>query len=337
MRVLIVGCGLSGATCAALLKRHNSSIDVVMVDRREHIAGNCYDSYLGGNLVHNYGPHAFHTDKQVVWDFVTSFVPFNDFKHQVTAELNDLRQINIPFNNLTSTIVGDWDQERIISELFTAYSEKHWGMPWDDLPDCIKRRVPKKRKDALPYYHLDPYQGLPCGGYHELIKAMIDECEYHLTVESWRGFVYRGNFDLVIYTGSIDEYYGNIYGQLPYRSLQFEFTYGARQRTVQTNFCHQHTKATRLIDHGYWTGSQGHRTVLSTETPCQFDSNDQSTDRYYPMQWGNGLSVYREYHKLTKDEPKTLFLGRLGTYKYLDMDDCIMQAMTVLRKNNVIA
>lgn len=337
MRVLIVGCGLSGATCAALLKRENQSNEIVLVDCREHIAGNCYDSYLGGILTHNYGPHAFHTDKKHVWDFVNSFVPFYEFKHQVQAELDDGKRIHVPFNNLSVDVVGEWTPEMIQRQLFHAYSEKHWGVAWDMLPDYIRGRVPQRRDDNISGYHLDPYQGLPRGGFHELVLAMLDGCTYYLGITDWQLFRYGQSFDLVIYTGSIDAYFGYTYGTLPYRSLRFEFNHSCpRQQFVQTNFCHHNVKYTRLIDHGHWINYQGHRTVLSREYPEEFDIYNIETDRYYPKQWGEGLSVYSEYKKLAKED-KTIFLGRLGTYKYLDMDDCISQAMSVLRKNHLIS
>lgn len=325
MEVTVVGAGLAAGTAAATLKEKGHTIQVF--ECRPHIAGNCFDSSIKGIQVHNYGPHAFHTDQQYVWDFVNKYADFNNFKHTVIARLRDDKVIPIPYNLASQDIVGDWSSEEILEQLFVDYSEKHWGIPFDKLPKSISGRVPKKRNDRNPYYHTDEFQGVPIGGYTQFITNMFDGCEVHLGCDpdEWKKYPY----DLLIYTGSIDQYYDYCYGPLAYRSLRFEIFEDQRTPWVQLNECNKSVKHTRTVDHSHWYDQDVKKSVFTREFSEEFSLDNPTTDRFYPKPF-ESQEVYNKYKELPKDN--VIFLGRLGTYKYLDMDDCIKQALTILKK-----
>lgn len=323
MKAVLVGAGLSSAVAASILK--NKGFDVVVFESRPHIGGNCYDSDIKGIKIHNYGPHAFHTDDEWVWKFVNEFDSFNDFKLKVKARIQDGTIINIPYNNKTQSLVGEWSTDKIINEIFIPYSEKHWGSKWIDLPKSFTGRLPQKREDDLPYYHLDRYQGIPKSGYTNWIKNMFDGCTVHLGCanKDWK----KEKCDLVIYTGSIDGYFDYCFGNLNYRSLKFNFFEGQKTDIHQLNECNTINKWTRTIDHSHWYSQPVEKTVFSREHSEQYDANDKETERFYPEPH-KSQEIYEKYKNLETD---TIFLGRLGTYKYLDMDDCIKQVFTILK------
>ena len=327
MKVTIVGAGLAAATAAAFLKEKGHDIQVF--ECRPHIAGNCFDSSIKGIQVHNYGPHVFHTDQQYVWDFVNKYTSFNDFKASVVARLRNGIIIPVPFNLDSQDIVGEWSSEEILEQLFVDYSEKHWGIPFDKLPKSISGRVPTKRNDRNPYYHTDEFQGVPIGGFTQFITNMFDGCKVHLgcAPDEWKKYPY----DLLIYTGSIDEYYDYCYGPLSYRSLRFEISEEPKSKWMQVNECNKNAKWTRAVDHSHWYGQDVKKSIFTREFPEEFNLNDPTTDRFYPKPF-ESQEVYNKYKELPKDN--VIFLGRLGTYKYLDMDDCIKQALTILKKHD---
>jgi UDP-galactopyranose mutase len=324
MKIIIVGAGLSSAVASAILKQKGH--EVIVFESRPHIAGNCYDSDIKGIKVHNYGPHAFHTEEKWVWDFVNKYDSFNDFKLQVKAKIQDGRVINIPYNKKTELAVGNWDSERIVREIFIPYSEKHWGSPWDQLPKSFTGRLPQKRDDDLPFYHLDQYQGIPKSGYTQWISNMFDGCRVNLGCKpsDWK----REKYDLLIYTGSIDSYFDYCFGHLDYRSLKFNFFEGLKTDTHQLNECNTANKWTRTIDHSHWYDQNVEKTIFSREFSEQYSINNKETERFYPEPH-KSQEIYNKYKNLETD---TIFLGRLGTYKYLDMDDCIKQVFTILNK-----
>lgn len=326
MIVTIVGAGLAAASAAATLKEKGHKIQVF--ECRPHIAGNCFDSNIKGIQVHNYGPHAFHTDQQYVWDFVNKYAEFNDFKHEVVARINDGRIIPIPYNQTTQDIVGDWSSDEIVQQLFVDYSEKHWGIPFGSLPKSISDRVSKKRDDLSPFYHIDKFQGVPIGGYTQFITNMFHGCKVHLGCASdeWKKYPY----DLLIYTGSIDQYYDYCHGVLEYRSLRFEIFEGKRADWVQLNECNKSKKYTRTVDHSHWYDQNVNKTIFTREFSEEFSLDNPVTERFYPKSF-KSQEIYNRYKKIPKN--KVIFLGRLGTYKYLDMDDCIKQVMKKL--NNI--
>lgn len=325
MKVTVVGAGLAAATASSVLKKKGHDIEVF--ECRPHIAGNCFDSSVKGVRVHNYGPHAFHTDQQYVWDFVNQYAKFNNFRHTVNARLRDNRIIPIPFNQQSEAIVGEWSSEKILDELFVDYSEKQWGIPWDKLPKSISGRVPKKRDNDSPFYHMDQYQGIPLDGYTPMITNMFEGCNVHLGCDPDEWKKYRS--DLVVYTGSIDSYYDYCHGTLSYRSLRFELFEGAKTDWVQLNECNRNAHHTRTVDHSHWYSQKVQKTVFSREYAEEFSRNNPATERFYPKPF-ESQDLYNQYKNMPKDN--VLFVGRLGTYKYLDMDDCIKQTLTLVNK-----
>lgn len=323
MKAILVGAGLSSAVACTILKQ--LGFEVMVFETRPHIAGNCYDSDIKGIKVHNYGPHAFHTEDDWVWNFANKYDEFNSFQLEVTARLQDGRLINIPYNNRTTDTVETWDSERIIREIFIPYSEKHWGDKWENLPKSFTSRLPQKREDNSLSYHLDKYQGIPKSGYSKWISNMFDGCEVNLGCDAkdWKKY----NCDLLIYTGSIDSYFDYCFGNLNYRSLKFNFFEGAKTKFHQLNECNTINPWTRTIDHSHWYNQKVTKSIFSREYSENFNILNCETDRFYPEPH-KSQETYNKYKEL---KTNTIFLGRLGTYKYLDMDDCIKQVFTILR------
>lgn len=328
MKVTIVGAGLSAATASHLLVSKGHQVEVF--ETRNHIGGNCFDSKFRGLRIHNYGPHAFHTNNKEVWDFVNKFSEFDDFKLRVYAETQSGNIIPIPFNVMSSHVVGDWDSAKIVDELFKTYSIKHWGVEWDKLPASITSRVPKKKESSDGFYHDDLYQGLPKYGYTSMIENMFEGATVHIGCypNDWK----KSRYDLLIYTGSIDSFFDYELGTLSYRSLKFTYEDGMDMFWNQLNQCNNKPH-TREINHSFWTPNfSGHRTVISKEYSEEFDRHNLSTDRFYPKSFQSN-DLYQAYKSQTPS--KVIFLGRLGTYKYLDMDDCITQAQSILKQNSL--
>lgn len=326
MKIFIIGAGLAGATATVWLRQHGYN-DIEVFEARSHIGGNCYDSKINDIMVHHYGPHAFHTNHYNVWNFVNQFDSFNNFKLTVKARTSNNQIINVPFNNNNISIVGDWSEEIIKKEIFVTYSEKHWGMPFDQLPYSITKRVPVKRNNNIDFYHLDLYQGLPTNGYTYLLRNMFEDTKIHLNCKNndWKKY----DADLIIYSGSIDEYYDYTYGTLTYRSLLFEYNRTYSTPYVQLNECNNQSNLLRTIDHSHWYSQKPYATIITKEFPCEFDINNPLTMRFYPKTFQSN-DLYNKYKNIPNT--KTIFVGRLGTYKYLDMDDCIKQTLTLLAK-----
>lgn len=323
MRIAIIGAGLAGSTAAALLKEGGYQVEIF--EQRPHIGGNCYDEWDRGILVHRFGPHGFHTDKEEVWEFVNRFSPFCPTPLLVTAN-TALGKIPIPFNDVSAGIVGDLAPEEIRDLIFRAYSEKHWGIPWKEVPQAITARVPQRRRSSDCRYHLDRWQGVPELGYTQMFAAMLEGIPCHLGTarNEWRDFL----FDHVIYTGSIDEYYHCCFGGLEYRSLEFRYEEAPRRKEFQLNECNHHNPWTRSVDHSHWLAQEVQRTIIGYEFPCEWQ---EGLVRMYPKPFGENPERYRQYKRLADAERNVTFLGRLATYKYLDMDDVIAQVMVKLR------
>ena len=278
MKALVVGCGLSGITSAILLKRKGYEVEIF--DTRNHIGGNCYDKKIEGVMVHQYGPHGFHTNNQKVWDFLNQFSSFNDVCLRVKGNTAE-GVIPLPFSPASRKIVGPKTPDEIKELIFKDYSEKMWGIPWEDLPASISGRVPTMRDDASPCYHLDKYQGIPTNGYTEMFKNMLGSIKINLNCQSEE--YNKQKYDLLIYTGKIDEFFDYKYGWLEYRSLKIQFeTAKRRPDTFQLNECN--TKSwTRSVDHSHWHNQKVNQTVISKEYPCEHTKNNIA---FYPKPFG---------------------------------------------------
>ena len=322
MKATIVGCGLSGVVSAILLKE--KGYDVEIFETREHIGGNCYDELIDGVCVHKYGPHGFHTDKKYVWDFLNRYTKFNDVALRVWANTK-MGRIPVPFNKASEDLIGPKTPEEIRDLVFVDYSEKMWGTNWSEIPIGITSRLPMTRDSFDDRYHLDELQGIPAQGYTKMFENMLCGIKYHLgcSNKDWR----KDKCDLLVYTGKIDEYYDYAHGKLEYRSINFEFKKALRRNEMQINECNK-KKWTRTVDHSHWLKQDVKYTVISKEFPCEHE--DGKNVPFYPKMFGASSDKYNIYKKM-KTNKNIALLGRLGTYRYLDMDDTIAQIMNYFK------
>jgi UDP-galactopyranose mutase len=325
MKAIIVGAGLSGSTAAFILK--NKGFDVEIFEQRDHIAGNCFDYKKQKMFIHEYGPHTFHTNNKTTWDFINQFGEFKDYCHIVKGNTSE-GCIPLPFNRASAEIVGDKSEEEIVDLVFKDYSEKMWGVDWEALPSSIKGRVPKIKDSYDACYHQDVYQGIPIEGYTSIVKNMLEGITVHTNVDSniWRKY----NSDLLVYTGKLDNFFQNCRGELGYRSLEIKIEEAARQSCFQMNECNKGKPYTRTIDYSFLNDQllENGNTVISREYPCEHTPNNTA---FYPKNFKSDRHTLKEYTTLAKKQTNVIFLGRLATYKYLDMDAAIGQSLCRLK------
>jgi len=326
MNINIVGCGLSGITAAALLK---DSHHIKIFDTRNHIGGNCADIKVGDVLIHQYGPHIFHTDDDEVFEFLSRYTEWFNFKYQPKANTT-LGMISLPYSKKTINEIGrELSQEEIVEYIFKDYSEKQWGVSFDRIPSTITNRIPKTKDcDDPTWFEGQKYQCMPKKGYTEMFKNMLEGVDVYLNSEKdeWKNHEY----DLVIYTGKIDEYYQYCYGELPYRTLDFKNRAEKSPREIPViNECNNRVKHTRSYDHSAFNFEHnGADTIITEEYPRQATKDDIP---FYPIPFGDGSSIYRKYEELAKKENNIIFMGRLAQYKYLDMWMAVKHAMLKLK------
>jgi UDP-galactopyranose mutase len=323
MKAIIVGSGISGATAAFILKQRG--YDVEIFETRPHIAGNCYDVKKNGITVHKYGAHGFHTNLDRIWNFINQFGPFNNWCAEVVANTKE-GIIPIPFNDISQEIVGEKTKDQIIDLLFRDYSEKMWGKPWEELPSEITARIKKRRTGTSPCYHSDKYCGVPKYGYTDLFNNMLEGIKVHLNCapHDWR----KQRYDLLVYTGKIDEYFHYSYGRLGYRSLIFQWEKAKKQKVFQVNECNKDNNWMRLIDHSYYyDNSNVEDTIIHKEYSC---AHTPSNEPFYPENFGENPIIYKKYNSAAKSQSNVIFTGRLATYKYIDLDTAVAQTMNKL-------
>lgn len=324
----IIGCGLSGITSAILLKE--KGYDVTIFDQRNHIGGNCFDSNLAGTLIHNYGPHIFHTNDEEVFSFLSRYTKWFNFENKPKGNTK-LGLISLPYSKKTVQEIGrELTQEEIVEYIFKDYSEKQWGVPFDQIPSSITNRIPKTKDCEDPtWYNGEKYQCLPEKGYTHMMQNMLNGINVVLECSDndWKKY----KTDLTVYTGKIDDFFNYSFGILPYRTLLFkhDFTYNKLNNPV----INQNTKEvqyTRKYDHSYFTLNHKGPTIITREYSLECKKNNIP---FYPIPFGNGIQIYNKYKELTKDFSDVIFVGRLATYTYLDMWMAIKQAM--LKMKNV--
>ena len=333
MKINIVGCGLSGITSALLLK--DQGHDVEIFECRDHVGGNCYDEKQGDVTVHKYGAHIFHTNDEDVWKFLNRYTKFNNYVHRVRANTKE-GLISIPFSKKTAEQIGrDLDPKEIQELIFREYSERHWGIPWEQLPKSISGRIPNKRDDYDDRYFTQKYQGIPEKGYTEMFRNMLADIKVNGGVgkDEWRKF----KCDKLIYTGKPDEFFNFEYGKLPYRSLRFEHFKTDRDDKFSwdkgsvINECNK-KPYNRTVDNSVFLNEQQTHTTLTRDYP---EEHDETNDPIYPKNFGVGQEIYSKYKRAIVADNNTLFLGRLATYKYLDMWMAIKQVMVKLDSTSV--
>jgi UDP-galactopyranose mutase len=332
MKINIIGCGLSGVTAAIKLKEKGH--DVEIFETRDHIAGNCYDHKTDGVTVHEYGSHIFHTSNERVWEFLNRYTKFNDYSHKVRANTKEGR-LSIPFSKKTAEQLGrDLDPEEIKDLLFKEYSGRHWGIPWEELPKSISGRVPNKRDDYDDRYFTDKYQGIPEQGYTKMFEAMLEGIKVNLGVDPNAWKTLKG--DLMIWTGRISEYFDSCFGHLPYRSLRFEHTKTKRnpeefsyELGAVINECNTQP-FNRTMDSAVYLDERPEYTILTRDYPEEYVKGQN--EPIYPKTFGEGPDLYQKYRELSKTKKDVIFLGRLATYKYIDMHQAVGVALQVINK-----
>ena len=363
---LVVGSGLYGAIFAHEARVHGKS--VLVVDKRPNIAGNIYTENIEGINVHKYGAHIFHTNNKKVWNYITQFAEFNRFTNSPVANYKG-ELYSLPFNMYTfnkmwgvvtpeeaaakieeqrKEITGEPKnlEEQAISlvgrdiyeKLIKGYTEKQWGRPCTELPSFIIKRLPVRLTFDNNYFNA-LYQGIPVGGYTQMVANMLDGIEVELGVDYLADKAkYDALAEKVVYTGAIDAYFGYQLGTLEYRSVRFETELLDQpnfQGNAAVNYTDRETPWTRIIEHKWFEfgkdaeGRDLPKTVISREFSSEWKLGDEP---YYPVNDEKNGALYQAYKKLADSETRVIFGGRLGEYKYYDMDKVIASALEMCRR-----
>lgn len=357
---LVVGAGLSGAVFANAAKQAGKS--VLVIDRREHIAGNVYTEEVDGINVHKYGAHIFHTSRKDVWNYVNRFAEFNNYINSPIANYHG-KMYNMPFNMNTfckiwPDVVTPADARARIAEqvaqenisnpenleeqalslvgrdifetLVKGYTEKQWGRDCKDLPASIIKRLPCRFTFDNNYFN-DRYQGIPVGGYTKMVERMLDGIEVHCGVEYADLIADRPDVaSRTIYCGPIDAYFNYELGHLEYRSLRFEteaLDESDYQGVAVVNYTAREVPYTRIIEHKHFEFGTQPTTIITREYPADWKPGDEP---YYPINDARNEGLYKKYSELAEQEGDVAFAGRLGGYKYYDMDKAIAAAFDLV-------
>jgi len=335
--LLIVGAGITAAALAATLK---DRLKICVIDSRRHIGGNCYDFMSQGTLVHQFGPHIFHCPSPRIVAFLSNYTQWIPYRHTVTAEICDrgeLRYVPFPYCRQTETVLGrQLSSPEVLDYFFRGYSRKMWGMEWEDLPNSVRGRIPSELTDT-PLYYRDQFVALPRDGYTHMMGSMFDGVEIILGAEpqTWTGIsakqiVYTGRPDLLPLPGTTLTIGETEQLQLGFRTLDISFA--SEQWRFETICLHACTAAqpwTRKTAFGRMTG--GESSIVSTETPRQAEHSDLTP--YYPIELpANQQRLAALLPKIHAHYPNLHLLGRLGTYRYLDMYQAVGQALALAER-----
>ena len=358
---LVVGAGLYGAVFAYEAKKKGKTC--LVIDKRDHIAGNIYCENVSGINVHKYGAHIFHTSDKKIWEYVNQFAEFNNYINSPVARYkNEL--YNLPFNmntfskmwniatpqeakDIIASQIADLNitepknlEEQALSlvgkdvyeKLIKGYTEKQWGRDCKDLPSFIIKRLPLRFIYDNNYFN-DRYQGIPIGGYTKIVEKMLDGIEVRLNTN------YRDNreefeamADKIVDTGMIDQFYDYKLGVLEYRSVRFEteeLPMENYQGNAVVNYTEREVPYTRIIEHKHFEFGKQPTTIISREYSSEWKKGDEP---YYPVNNDKNNALYQQYKELADKEHKVIFGGRLGGYKYYDMDKVIAAALEMCEK-----
>ena len=357
---ILVGSGLYSGVFAWFAKQKGKKC--LVLEKRDHIGGNVYCKNTEGIHVHKYGAHIFHTSNKEVWQFVNSLAEFNRYTNSPVANYKG-EMYNMPFNMNTFSkmwnistpaeakkIIEEQKKEitgepknleeqaislvgrEIYEKLVKGYTEKQWGRDCTALPAFIIKRLPVRYTYDNNYFN-DLYQGIPIGGYNVIIDRLFEGCDIETGVDYLeKKEYYDGLGEKIVYTGTIDAYYKYQFGKLEYRSLRFEsevLDEENHQGVAVVNYTDRETPYTRIIEHKHFEFGTQPKTVITREYPVTWQ---EGMEPYYPVNDEKNQALYQKYAKLPEKEEHVIFGGRLGEYKYYDMDKVIASAMACAKE-----
>ncbi len=355
---LIVGAGLFGAVFAREMTDRGRRC--LVIDRRSHIGGNCFTENIEGINVHKYGAHIFHTSDQEVWDYVNRYARFNNFINSPVAIFGD-ELYNLPFNmntfnkmwgvktpdearakiagqiaSLNITEPRNLEEQALLlvgndvyEKLIKGYTEKQWGRPCTELPPFIIKRLPLRFTYNNNYFS-DDHQGIPVGGYTAVFERLLNGIDVLLNTE-YSDVKDKLNAARTVYSGSIDEFFGYCYGELEYRSVRFSHEIldtENYQGNAVVNYTSAKVPFTRIIEHKHFEFGTQPRTVISREYPIEWT---RGIEPYYPINDEKNSALYEKYAQLARENSNVVFGGRLGQYRYYDMDKVIRTALDTVK------
>lgn len=354
---LIVGAGLAGAVAAERLATAGHS--VLVVEKRNHIAGNTFDYFNSdGLLVHKYGPHIFHTNSKEVFEYLGNFTPWRPYEHRVLASV-DGQMVPIPINlntinqlyglQLSNVQVDEFlsqqaearehirtSEDVVVSKVgrdlyekfFKGYTRKQWGVDPSQLDASVAARIPT-RNNRDDRYFTDTYQAMPLFGYTKMVETMLDHPNIKVMLNAdYKEIENSIPFRTMIYSGPVDYYFDYCYGKLPYRSIEFKMETLETEKFQSTgtiNYPNEHLY-TRITEFKYLTGQKHPKTAIVYEYPTA------EGDPYYPIPCPENNVLYKKYQALAAEMPDVFFTGRLGTYKYYNMDQVVAQSLALCKK-----
>ena len=354
---LVVGCGMFGAVFAQKITQHGKK--VMIVEKRSHIGGNCYTEKIEGINVHKYGPHIFHTDNRQVWEYVNRFSEFVQFMNRPKVSYRG-KLYSFPINLMTfqqlwgvgtpaeakqkllevqvhcenPANMEEWLLSRVGKEIyeifFKGYTTKQWQKSPREMPVSVISRLPI-RLNFDDNYFTDKFQGIPYGGYTKLFERMLEgikvklETDYLQDKKNWDKIAEK-----VVYTGKLDEYYNYSLGELEYRGLRFEskIKNGDYQGNAVINYTDEKVPYTRVVEHKHFDCIVNDKTVVTWEYPARVD---RDSIPYYSVNTHDNNELYSKYHEKANAEKKLILGGRLASYKYLDMDDVVLEAIQTVK------
>lgn len=362
---LVVGAGFSGAVIANLIATELNE-DVLVIDKKDHIAGNCYDYRdKNGIMIHKYGSHIFHTKSEKVWKYLKQFTDFNTYMHKVVGILDGI-ETHIPFNfntlyDVFPQILAQRLEQKLLDifeinskvpilefqkqddddlkflanyvyeKIFLHYTTKQWGVSPEEVDGAVTARVPVYLSKDNRYFQ-DKYQGIPLDGYTKVVERILNHKNIKVKLNTDYKDLKDKNFKRIFYTGPIDEFYNYKFGQLPYRSVYFKFeTYD--KEYYQSNACVNYPcnyDFTRIHEYKYYLDDKSDKTVIAKEYSEFFELG--RNERYYPIPNDENTKLYEKYLEEAKKSENVYFLGRLGDYKYYDMDKAILRAIELFEE-----
>ncbi|ASA55901.1 UDP-galactopyranose mutase [Vibrio gazogenes] len=360
---LVIGAGLSGCVVAERIAKELNK-EVHIIDRRNHVGGNIHD-YVDENgvMVHTYGPHAFHTNHKQVWDYLSQFTEWKPYFHHVEGYI-DGQDVPIPFNfntieklfpqeyanNLIHELITEFGINKkvtilellqnekfkdlaqfVYEKVFLGYTQKQWDKKPEELDISVSSRVPIYTSKDDRYFQ-DTYQAIPEQGYTKLIENMIQSPLINVSLETDFSDIDVSQYEKIIYTGMIDEYFNYSLGKLPYRSLEFTLKTIDKpqyQNTAQKNYS-SNFDFTRITEYKHFLDQNTEKTTIALEYPKAYEEG--INEPYYPIPSDENHALYVQYRKLAKNEKNVIFLGRLAEYKYYNMDQIVKSALYTFEK-----